>query len=177
MNMSRSKQKRNRKDNPAKSALERKGIKFPQRSAKDRSAETQVNKPSPILHTATRDEKEGAEQLGIVMRESLHHEAANSTAAFHFFESDWYSGISLHVLGHPPLYYPSYNYEMTRIKYTPSFYQPRPTSTCTLTTSTSTNSAFTDCTPSSESQTKPSEEEAAHLLLSLSQRHQPLGND
>ena len=33
-NMSRSKQKRNREDNPAKSALERRGIKFPRQKTK-----------------------------------------------------------------------------------------------------------------------------------------------
>ena len=49
-NTLRSKQKRNREDNPAKSALERRGIKFPRQSYQDCIAETEeVNKPSPIL--------------------------------------------------------------------------------------------------------------------------------
>ena len=76
---SRSKQKRNREDNPAKSALEVRGIKFPRQCSQDCRAETEkVSKPSSILYTAPKDEKEEAEQLTIVKRESLRHESSNS---------------------------------------------------------------------------------------------------
>ena len=168
--MSRSKQKRNREDNPAKSALERRGIKFPRQSSQDCSAETEeVSKPSSILYTAPKDENEEAEQLAIVMRESLRHEATNSTAAFPCFENDPYSSFPVGpVLGYPnptPCY-PFYNREMARLNYAQSLYEPRPTNTCTLTASTNTNPVFIDCPPSSESQAKPSAEEAANLLLS-----------
>ena len=174
----RSKQKRNREDNPAKSALERRGIKFPRQSYQDCIAETEeVNKPSPILYTAPKDEKEEAEQLAIVMRESLHHEAANSTVAFPFFENDRYSTFPGPVLGYPTPCYPFYNCEMASINYAHSLYEPRVTDTSTPTTSTKTNPVFTDCAPSSESQAKPSAEEVANLLLSLSQRNQHMKDD
>ena len=117
-NTSRSKQKRNREDNPAKSALERRGIKFPRQSYQDCIVETEeVNKPSPILYTAPKDEKEEAEQLAIVMRESLHHEATNSTVAFPFFENDRYSTFPGPVLGYLTPCYPFYNCEMASINY------------------------------------------------------------
>ena len=174
----RSKQKRNREDNPAKSALERRGIKFPRQSYQDCIAETEeVKKPSPILYTAPKDEKEKAEQLAIVMRESLHHEAANSTVAFPFFENDRYSTFPGPVLGYPTPCYPFYNCEMASINYAHSLYEPRVTDTSTPTTSTKTNPVFTDCAPSSESQAKPSAEEVANLLLSLSQRNQHMKDD
>jgi len=157
-NMSRSKQKRNREDNPAKSALERRGIKFPRQSSQDCRAETEeVNKPSSILYTAPKDEKEEAEQLAIVMRESLRHEAPNSTAAFPFSENDRYSSFPGPVLEYPAPCYPFYNcaIKMARMDYAHSLYDLRSTDTCTPTTSTNTNPVFTDCAPSSESQAKP----------------------
>ena len=132
--MSRSKQKRNREDNSAKSALEVRGIKFPRQSSQDYRAETEeVSKPSSILYTAPKDEKEEAEQLAIVMRESLRHESTNSTDAFPFFENDRYSSYPAGpVLGYPTPCYPFYNYEMARMNYAQSLYEPRPTDTCTL---------------------------------------------
>ena len=141
--MSRSKQKKNREDNPAKYALERRGIKFPQQSSQDcRAATEEVTNPSSILNTAPTDEKEEVEHLAIVM-----HEAANSTAAFPCFENDPYGSFPVGpVLGYPnptPCY-PFYNREMARLNYAQSLYEPRPTNTCTLTTSTNTNPVFTD---------------------------------
>ena len=129
--MSRSKQKRNRGDNPAKSALGMRGINFPRQSFQDCSAETEeVTEPSSILYTAPKDEKEEAEQLAIVMQESLHHESTNSTAAFPFLENDQYSSYSAGpVLGYPTPCYPFNNYEMARMNYTQSLYEPRPTDT------------------------------------------------
>ena len=149
------------------------------RACQDCRAETEeITEPSSILYTAPKDEKEEAEQLAIVMRESLQHESTNSTAAFPFLENDRYSSYSAGpVLGYPTPCYPFYNYEMARMNYTQSLYEPRPTDTCTLTTSTSSKPVFIDSAPSSESQAKPSAEEAANLLLSLSQRNQRIEED
>ena len=129
--MSRSKQKKNREDNPAKYALERRGIKFPQQSSQDcRAATEEVTNPSSILNTAPTDEKEEVEHLAIVM-----HEAANSTAAFPCFENDRCSCCPVGpVLGYPTPCYPFHNCEMARMNHAQSLYEPRPIDTCTLTT-------------------------------------------
>ena len=133
--MSRSKQKKNREDNPAKYPLERRGIKFPQQSSQDcRAVTEEVTNPS-ILNTAPKDKKEEAEHLAIVMRESLCHEATNSTAAFSCFQNDRCSCFPVGpVLGYPTPCNPFYNCEMARMNHAQSLYEPRPTDTCTLTT-------------------------------------------
>ena len=82
------------------------------------------------------------------MLESLRHEAANSTAAFPFFENDRYSSFPSPVLGHPTPCYPFYNCEMASMNYAQSLYEPGPSDTCTP----NTNPVFTDCAPLSESQ-------------------------
>lgn len=100
------------------------------------------------------------------MRESLHHEAANSTVAFPLLKMIR-TALSLALfldIQHRAIHFIT---EMAIINYAPSLYEPRATDTCTPTTSTKTNPVFTDCAPSSESQAKPSAEEAANLLSFL----------
>ena len=174
----RSKQNVSRKgENPAKSLLERHDIQFPSSKRTCDSSSTEKH-PSQIFYTAPKNEGEEAEQLAMVIRESLREQSREmqnkvntSINPLYDFWSPPHQPLSFPGLHHPVAigamgYPPTSTYS---IQYPLVSAEHDPNRTCTVTCTTSTASTETaECSGTKLESSDPSEVEAASLLLSLS---------
>ena len=170
---SRSKQGGSRKrENPAKPSLERYGVEFPSsKHACNSSSDGAIS--SQILYTAPRNKGEEAEQLAMVIRESLREQSTSENSVNTSYSYDFLppphpavfpSGV------HFPVAVGAMGQSLTS-KYSMQ-YPPDPCNTCTATCTTSTNSTktveFNRSISTKQESSDACEYEAASLLLNLS---------
>ena len=152
---SRSKQNKKREDNPTKHSLEKYGIEFPKGDCDDNC--------NSILYTAPKNEREEAEQLAIVMRESVR----NSGVPFQIFDNRSFPPAFL-----PPMPMPLNGMMMNRMPYAPFNYESQERaypSTCTSTNSMAENIDENNEGLLAPGTAEPTVTETANALLSLSQ--------
>jgi hypothetical protein len=176
----RSKQSGSRKrENPTKPWLERRGIEFPSPPRKS-STSTTEKEPSRILYTAPKDVNEEAEQLAIVIRESLRQKQVRRNTintvdpyASGFISPAWpYTPLSLPTFNNPMVNTMTYSpMSINSLPYPPVGMRQEAgtemaSSTCTATSSSST---LTESAGKTALNAEESEEiEAASLLLNMS---------